>query len=691
MPKFFKTWLGWIAIASACCMAAVLSWRTHHSYTNRVYRIAMQSFYPYEAYDASGHSYGLAVDVISEAARRARVQLRWMNVSATPEEALRTRKVDLWPLLMALPERRRLMHLTAPWLKNDHCLLSKHSISPGASLTVAYPIPSGPNKKFIFPENLFRARLIPVPSLEAGMQAVCLGQTDSAYVTIPGLGALLLRRPKGCEDVALQTASLGAFDTALGIGSTFESARAAEALRAQIGKMATDGTLFLLMSRWSVFSSEETGVIYKLVDADRRLTFLAFGAAGLALALAAVLWQVRRVRLSRRAADKANSAKSEFLANISHEIRTPLNGVIGMAELLARTSLTEEQRSMVGIVQSSSESLLGLVNEILDFSKIEAGRLSLERTEFDLRESAEAVAALLKPRALAKGLNLEVDVAHDIPKSVVGDPLRLRQVLLNLVSNAIKFTEEGYVRLEAALACDTSYGLAIVFRVIDTGIGIAPSVIQKLFTPFTQADSATTRKYGGTGLGLAISRRLVQFMGGSIGVDSEPGRGSTFWFVVPVGTAVAVSTPEIAPPDTAAAASISPPVKGRILVAEDNLINQKVALRALQSLGYTAEVAATGKEVLAALERRRFDLILMDCQMPEMDGYEATAEIRRREAGSGHIPIIAMTANAIEGDDLRCRASGMDDYLSKPMRFAALTHMLDRWLVASDAMAAKHS
>jgi len=455
--------------------------------------------------------------------------------------------------------------------------------------------------------------------------------------------------------------------------------------------MTTNGTLSLLMSRWSVFSSAETGVIYKLADDRQRLLFLAFGAAALAATLAAVLWQVQRVRLSRKAADQANSAKSEFLANISHEIRTPLNGVIGMTELLARTSLSEEQRSMVGIVQSSSESLLGLVNEILDFTKIEAGRLSLERTEFDVREGAEAVMALLRPRALAKGLSLQLDIAEDIPKSVVGDPLRLRQVLLNLVSNAIKFTEEGHVRLEAALACDTSYGLAILFRVTDTGIGIAPAVIQKLFTPFTQADSATTRKYGGTGLGLAISRRLVQFMGGSIGVDSEPGRGSTFWFVVPVGTVETAPIPEIAPPETPPPVSIPPDAKGRILVAEDNPINQKVALRALQSLGYTAEVVATGKEVLAALDRRCFDLILMDCQMPEMDGYEATAEIRRREAGYGHIPIIAMTANAIEGEDSRCRASGMDDYLSKPMRFAALSHMLERWLAASNTVVAKHS
>jgi CheY-like chemotaxis protein len=288
-------------------------------------------------------------------------------------------------------------------------------------------------------------------------------------------------------------------------------------------------------------------------------------------------------------------------------------------------------------------------------------------------------------------------VADEVPQRMLSDALRLRQVLGNLLSNALKFTSDGKIRVEAVLGGDPSERTAILFRVIDTGIGIHPAAAARLFTAFTQADSATTRKYGGTGLGLAICRRLVMLMGGSIGVESEPGRGSTFWFLLPARVPDTPPDEATAAPAEAAehAATPTPAGAGRILIVEDNPVNQMVAMRAVNGLGYTAEVVGGGQAALEAGEKRRFDAILMDCQMPGMDGYEAAREIRLRERDAapgspwdGHVPIIAMTATAIEGDRQKCLRSGMDDYLPKPFRLAALSAILERWVRKPDDPAA---
>ena len=293
----------------------------------------------------------------------------------------------------------------------------------------------------------------------------------------------------------------------------------------------------------------------------------------------------------------------------------------------------------------------------------------------------EGAVRLFTPSAERKGLRTECRIGPEVPRIIQGDPLRLRQILLNLLSNAIKFTESGSVRVEVARAADTEEGSAVLFRVIDTGIGIAPLVSKKLFRAFSQADSATTRKFGGTGLGLAISLRLVTLMGGSIGMESEPGIGSAFWFLIPARAAPAESAAPAALAVLQEKPAAAPRTSDcRILIVEDNPVNQIVASRALGALGYMAEIAAGGEAALDALRRGRFDLILMDCQMPGIDGYETAAEIRRREAGRKRTPIIAMTATAIEGDRERCIQAGMDDYLSKPFRIAALESILQRWL-----------
>ncbi len=377
------------------------------------------------------------------------------------------------------------------------------------------------------------------------------------------------------------------------------------------------------------------------------------------------------------AAVAATQLKSQFLANVSHEIRTPMNGIIGMTRLLLDTPLAARQREYAEAVARSAESLLAIINDLLDFSKIEAGRLTVERIPFHLDELVQDVMALQAPRAQAKGLELKLDKRAEIREWLLGDPLRLRQILLNLLDNAIKLTDQGQVCLTIE-PTRLPNGDGYRFTVTDTGIGIAPEAQARIFEAFAQADGSTTRRYGGTGLGLAICRQLAELMGGELTVDSRPGEGSAFHVDVPL---------EVTEAPAALPRSPHPLphfINTRVLVAEDHPINQKLSQLMLENLGVEVVLASNGKEALVRAQQEPLDLILMDCQMPEWDGLQATRAIRawEAEAGRARLPIIALTANAMPGFEDTCRQAGMDGYLLKPLHDDSLAQTLARWLPA---------
>jgi signal transduction histidine kinase/HPt (histidine-containing phosphotransfer) domain-containing protein len=422
------------------------------------------------------------------------------------------------------------------------------------------------------------------------------------------------------------------------------------------------------------------------------------------LLVRAILYAIDRKRLrgdlelARDSAVEAARLRTEFLANMSHEIRTPLNDVIGMTRMLVDTSLSSDQREMIEIARSSAETLLRIVDDILDFLKISAGKTTLDEADFDLGLVVEGALSLFNEPASAKGIELDCMIDGDAPTRLRGDAGRLRQILSNLVGNAVKFTAKGAVTVRVGFVSESKNETVLRFTVRDTGVGIPLDGQRIIFNAFMQAEDSTSRRFGGTGLGLAISSQLVELMGGSIGVESVLGGGSTFWFTASFrhpspepGAGIADQLSMVSESSRRSVRLVESRVpakirgRTRILLVEDNLVNRQVAMRMIERIGYHADAVENGRTALEILARSTYDLILMDCQMPEMDGYSATREIRLREGALRHTPIIGLTAHALAGDREVCVRAGMDDYLPKPVMPEDLSEIIDRWVTAPDS------
>ncbi|MBN2866673.1 MAG: response regulator [Thiotrichales bacterium] len=376
---------------------------------------------------------------------------------------------------------------------------------------------------------------------------------------------------------------------------------------------------------------------------------------------------------------ESSKMKSEFLANMSHEVRTPMNGIIGMTALLKETPLNEQQADWLNTVSSSANALLALLNDILDFSKIEAGKLQLDPKAFELEPLIQSIVKSIEPKAAEKNLSLAVHIEKRLPEWIISDDMRIRQILLNILGNAIKFTHTGAIQLFVTSSGEHNDYLKI--SVQDTGIGIPEFAKQKLFQAFSQVDGSTTRLYGGTGLGLTISQQLATLLGGEMGFESQEGTGSTFWFTLKLTPTSPAENPiepqPLAKPSTSDSLAQTDPIK--ILLVEDNLVNQKLAIALLNRLHYDADIAENGAIALEKLINGHYDLVLMDCQMPVKDGYQTTQELRKWDSALSKTPVIAMTANAMQGDEEKCYAAGMDDYIPKPINPKVLAEKLAFW------------
>lgn len=738
-------------LVAGCLLLTAVSCQTGRP-PDREYRVGYSHSPPYLIEDSQGRISGFSFELANEGARRAGMRLRWVRVEIGPEEALAAGKVDLWPLLAEFTARRDSIYVTRPFRDSFFGLAVRsnsvvrrgeefgkrrlaHSAIPWHARTA----------KVISPD----AELLAFPSQTMAVEALCQNRADGALLNFSELAGGDWP-PADCVGLDLRILPTETPGTRVGVAAASKNAgaiRAADQLREAFDSMSEDGMLNGLSMKW--FGPMSGGrLLREEFQSGRRWNlYLTIGLGLLSVALAALAYIAARYRrakieaeAARQQATLANGAKNDFLATLSHELRTPMNGVLGMAEALSQSGLTAGQQESIGILRRSAEALLALIDDLLDFAKLDAGRLRIDSKPFELWTVLEEAALLMEAQARQHGLDLHFRFSAGLPQMAVGDSRRLRQVVLNLVSNAVKFTPDGSITVAASVVAWRGPEARVRVAVTDTGVGIPDEKLHLLFRRFSQLDTTSTRRHGGTGLGLAIAKELVNAMGGSIGVESQRGKGSTFWFELPYpcGPAPSLAAPlvheipcrsetaarqasalvaswgqtefvdvridqesadafsePIRPSmvwrklhgvDRPASSAPAQPLQGRILLVEDNEINQRVASALLRKLGLEVEVARNGVECLERWVPARFDAILMDCTMPVMDGFEATRRIREREHTPGlRTPIIALTATALEQARLECLEAGMDDFVTKPVRRETLEPLLAQWLARRPA------
>ena len=504
----------------------------------RTYRIGFGVFPPFMTLNSDGSPGGFAVEVVTEAARRRGIHLIWVPVRGGPAPAFAGSEIDLYPLFAQTQQPRPGVYLSQPWWENGLALVvdKKRGLrSPGDFTGRRIAFVDGSITASLAPRFFPQATFVRKLPYEDVLRTVCSGESDAAFLAVRLFEDLREEHVPGCENTLLTTVFVPEATILYSIGARPEAASAADRIAAQIGSMAFDGSMARIGARSGVLVSHDAQLFRSLIDARRRTLYLLFLIVLLAVLILLFAWQNQRVQRERKVAERARRAEAEFLANMSHEIRTPMNGVLGMLGLALETNLDSEQFEYLETANLSALALMSVLNDILDFSKIDAGRLELERIEFYPARVAAQCLKTLEPEARKKNLKLALEISAEVPDVCLGDPNRLRQVLLNLLGNAIKFTARGGVTLRVGLDSADGSEVKLQFAVADTGIGVPKEKQETIFQPFSQGDKSTSRKFGGTGLGLTISARLVEMMGGRIWVVSQPGEGSTFHFTAVFG------------------------------------------------------------------------------------------------------------------------------------------------------------
>jgi signal transduction histidine kinase/FixJ family two-component response regulator len=670
-------------------------WRVGLAVQSTEFRIGYEASPPYQLLDAAGGPTGPGLELIQEAARRTRVRLRWVRVDSGPDDAFHRNLVDLWPLVAATADRRSKYYIGQPWRTGRTWLVTRGKTQQDpARLPVGTlaALGMGAVVRKVVPEHYRQVQFRRSASSIEALAEVCAGTVDVAFVQDSSADLPVLLPPT-CQTIDLRFSPVPYAEKGYGIAAAYQTPGAREAadlLRGAMVGMSEDGTVASVYFRWFGNTSKEVYTVNRLIESETQTQTAQFAVGVLILLTASLLLQTWRLRAERNRAELASStatrasrAKSEFLSHMSHEIRTPLHGVIGSVELLQHTPLSAEQRQLLGTLTKAASLLLGTINGILDFNKIESGQMRYEATAFSPGKLLTDIASVFSYQATRKRLHLRTEIDKSLPDSVIGDPLRLREVIVNLLGNALKFTDRGEVVMRAWWQPAGRLGVCsrLYVEVKDTGTGVDPRYIESIFAPFEQGDLSTTRRYGGTGLGLAIARKLVQGMSGEIECESMLGAGTTFRFYVRVEESPQpTADPEVSLlPPVADPVPVERSLSGlRVLVAEDNPVNRRLVSQMLKRMGINPDLAPDGGAAARMAADRRYDLILMDCMMPVMDGFQAAAQIRadERTQGAGTVAppavIVAITANAFLEDRERCLAAGMDDHLGKPFTFDQL-------------------